>query len=77
MNIAYLKINIYIKNESSFFSLAYQVQGVHLQVKGLKNWEKLFFFSLKTIYVHDPMSHVTLLFDQFCIYMLKLTHKMS
>ena len=33
--------------------------------------------TLKTIYVHDPMSHFTLLFDQFCKYMLKLTHKMS
>ena len=48
-----------------------------MQVKGFKNCEKLIFFSLKTIYVQDPMSHVTLLFDQICIYMLKLKHKMS
>ena len=46
------------------------------QVKGFKI-EKSEFFSLKTIYVHAHMPHVTFLFDQFCIYMLKLAHKMS
>ena len=33
---------------------------------------KMIFSFFKTINVHDSMSHVSLLSDQFCIYMLKL-----
>ena len=41
------------------------------RLKALKIKESDFFF-FKTIYVHESISHVSLLSDQFCIYMLKL-----
>ena len=38
--------------------------------KVLKIKESDFFLSLKTIYVHDSMSHVSCLSDLFCIYIV-------
>ena len=42
------------------------------RLKALKINESYFSSSFNTIYVHDPMSHVSWLSAQFCIYMLKL-----
>ena len=42
------------------------------RLKALKIKESDYFFSLKTIYVYDSISHVSWLSDQFCICMIKL-----
>ena len=42
------------------------------RLKALSIKESYFFLSFKTIYVHDSVSHVSWLSDQFYIYKLKL-----